>query len=231
MLKKKEKKVRAEKKNKSILPIAFLMALIVGVVLFFAMIHMEKQALSNYEKAEILVASTEIPKNVVFSEDNVPTYFTKKEIDKGIFPENAVTEEEQLYGFAPEFTISAGTAMSTNMLKSIDEKVAAMKEPRSVGAGSADLSQIVSGTVRPGDTVDIYIIANRKEDGIDYADEDLLYSDIYVLQAFDSAGTEIKNGDDTSVCERVNLLFENASVDEYYKAVAEGTIYYVKHVD
>ena len=86
---------------------------------------------------------------MIFLED------TKKEIDKGIFPENAVTEEEQLYGFAPEFTISTGTAMSTNMLKSIDEKVAAMKEPRSVGAGSADLSQIVSGTVRPGDTVEI----------------------------------------------------------------------------
>lgn len=33
MLKKKEKKVRAEKKNKSILPIAFLMALIVGRLL------------------------------------------------------------------------------------------------------------------------------------------------------------------------------------------------------
>lgn len=231
MFKKKEKKVTPENKGKNILPIAFLMALIVAVVLFFAMIHMEEQALSDYEKAEVFVSTTDVPRNVVFSENNVFSYFERKEIDKSIVPENAITEETQLYGLAPRFSLGAGTVVTSNMLKNIDEKIEVMDEPRSVGAGSADLSQIVSGTIRPGDTVDVYIIANRKDEEVDLAEKDLLYSDVYVLQAFDSAGTEIKNGDETSVCERVNLLLENSVVEEYYKAVAEGTIYYVKHID
>ena len=116
----------------------------------------------------------------------------------------------------------------------IDEKINAMTDPRSVGAGSTDLSQIVSGIVRPGDTIDIYVIAN-KNNGENYYTtpdkEDMLYSNVYVLDAFDSAGTPIMNGDSTSVCERINFLMENSEINNYYNAITDSTVYYVKHID
>lgn len=41
MIKNKKEKVKSDQKN--ILPIAFLMAFIVGIVLFYAMVHIEKK--------------------------------------------------------------------------------------------------------------------------------------------------------------------------------------------
>ena len=159
MIKNKKEKVKSDQKN--ILPIAFLMAFIVGIVLFCAMVHIEKETLANYEKKTLIVASTEVPEKMLITEENIDNYFVSKEIDKNIYPENAIIEKESLYGLAPVYTISSGTAVTNNMFDNIDEKINAMTDPRSVGAGSTDLSQIVSGIVRPGDTIDIYVIANK----------------------------------------------------------------------
>lgn len=232
MIKNKKEKVKSDQKN--ILPIAFLMAFIVGIVLFYAMVHIEKETLANYEKKTLIVASTEVPEKMLITEDNIDNYFVSKEIDKNIYPENAIIEKESLYGLAPVYTISSGTAVTNNMFDNIDEKINAMTDPRSVGAGSTDLSQIVSGIVRPGDTIDIYVIAN-KNNGENYYTtpdkEDMLYSNVYVLDAFDSAGTPIMNGDSTSVCERINFLMENSEINNYYNAITDSTVYYVKHID
>ena len=59
----------------------------------------------------------------------------------------------------------------------------------------------------------------------------MLYSNVYVLDAFDSAGTPIMNGDSTSVCERINFLMENSEINNYYNAITDSTVYYVKHID
>lgn len=231
---KSNKKEKVKSENKSILPIAFLMALIVGLVLFFAMVHIEKEALTNYEKNALVVAAITIPEKTLITEDNIDQYFAIKEIDKNIYPENAIVEKETLIGLAPVYTITPGTAVTNNMFDNIDEKISAMSDPRSVGAGSTDLSQIVSGIIRPGDTIDIYVITN-KDNGDNYYTsderEDLLYSDVYVLDAFDSAGTPISNGDSTSVCERINFLMENNEINNYYNAITDSTVYYVKHID
>mgnify|MGYP001716965665 FL=1 len=39
------------------------------------------------------------------------------------------------------------------------------------------------------------------------------------------------NGDSTSVCERINFLMENSEINNYYNAITDSTVYYVKHID
>ena len=83
MIKNKKEKVKSDQKN--ILPIAFLMAFIVGIVLFCAMVHIEKETLANYEKKTLIVASTEVPEKMLITEENIDNYFVSKEIDKNIY--------------------------------------------------------------------------------------------------------------------------------------------------
>lgn len=59
---------------------------------------------------------------MLITEENIDNYFVSKEIDKNIYPENAIIEKESLYGLAPVYTISSGTAVTNNMFDNIDEK-------------------------------------------------------------------------------------------------------------
>ena len=67
----------------------------------------EKETLANYEKKTLIVASTEVPEKMLITEENIDNYFVSKEIDKNIYPENAIIEKESLYGLAPVYTISS----------------------------------------------------------------------------------------------------------------------------
>lgn len=230
--KKKKGNSNSQSKAKNIYPIAAFMALIVAVVLYFVMIHAEKTALSDYEKAPVIITKSEVPINMVITEDNVDKYFEEISFDKKFIPEDSIADKTLLYGKAPCFTMDNGTFITNGMFKNINEYINSMEDPRVAAIMVNDLSQIVGGVIRAGDTIDIYVINEKKEESmINIEEEKPLFTNIYVYEAFDATGIKIDNDDNTSVCQMVNVLYENSEIYDFYKELAKGTVYIVKHID
>jgi len=229
MKKEKEKKIKKERpvkqKQRSILPGAILMALVVSVIIFAVMLNAEKNALSDYEKGYIYVAAANIPKGQLISEDNINAYFVQKELDKNLIPEAALSSPEQVYGLLSLVNIDPGTLLVSGLFEDMDEITGSMKEPVVAGFKAEDLFQVVSGILRAGDRIHIYIVDKETQEAA------LAWQNIFVQQVFDTAGSVIESSDTVTAAQRVNILLEKDSTEAFYSMLSSGELRVVKVVD
>lgn len=239
MKKAKEPKMKKEKKSTSLgFLITFVLVLVVVVLGYTAMIKIETNVLSNYEKEAICVVTNDIAKGTVITEDNVSKYIDNKEIDKSITPSDAVVDVATLYDRALKIDVKAGTPLTESMLYSVDNILATMKNPKELSLSLSDLVQGVSGIIRTGDYIDVYILEKANTSySLSGATEQSTYkpapilSHVYVSGAFDSNGTEISNSDNVTACQRVNVIIEEESAQTIYSKILNGYVYAVKEVD
>ena len=76
------------KKNKESKYGLLIAALITATAVFAIMTYFQRQALADFEKREIYVAVSDIPKGVVITEENASQYIAVKSVDAGCVPES-----------------------------------------------------------------------------------------------------------------------------------------------
>lgn len=198
-----------------------LIALVAAIIIFAVMLHMEKSYLTAYEKGSIYVAKQRIPDGTVITEKNVTKYFEHKELDKTVIPDTAIRTPEQTLNLVSVYEIDKDTLLTTGMFDVLDEIKAEMKHPVIAGLKAEDMYQVVGGTLRPGDRIDIY-----KIDEMDEAT--LIWGDVYVLQVFDNSGKTIETGDTTTAAQRMNIYLESEEVEHFYAELVKGSLRVVK---
>lgn len=200
---------------------AAVAALIATVATFVAMLQFEKNELSKYEKKEVFVVNTIIPKGTVINDSNCSDYMEGIEIDKNVVGENTLCDLEDINNLSAKYDINPGTLLCADMFESIDYILSKMKNPVELSIKTDDLYQIVGGVLRSGDRIAIY-----------YSDEDerlmLGWDDIYVKAVFDSSGKIIESGNRESSAQRINVYFEKEEVCELYSKMTPGNIKIVK---
>ena len=197
----------------------FAAAFVVAAGVFAVMTYMQKQALSDYEKIDIYVALTSIPRGVVIDETNAGKYMELKSVDAGCIPDGAVTDEKKLEGLSPVYGISEGTLLTDSMFIARDDILNTMEEPVLAGFRADDLSRAVSGVLRAGDVIDIYSAEPDTGKGI------LLCKNAYVEKGYDSSGNEAM-GDAAAVM--FNIYLEYSEVERFYEGIKNGSIYVVR---
>lgn len=238
MKKVKEKKIK-EKRHGSILPVAFLVAIIVAGVVYVSMLRMEVNILNDYEKVTVYTIASDIAKNTVITEDNTDMYFTTTEVEKSVLPADAIYNLEDIEGKAISFDATLGTILTRSMFYSINDIYSKYNNPKEIGLSMSDISQAVGGIIRTGDYVDVYILTKQNTSSLSSAELDTyrpmktapIYSHVYVSKAFDSSGNVIENSDKTSVCQRINVIVGEDEVNTLYKSILDGSIYISKAVD
>lgn len=220
---KKEKAVKPKKERK-ILPGIIITGLLASIIIYAVLINAEKNALADYEKGTIYVATQAIPKGTMIQDDNYIAYFVLKEMDKKLIPEKAISTPEQLKGLIACSAIDEGTMITLGMFESVNDITRDMQEPVIAGFKADDLYQVVGGTLRTGDRIHIY---NVDENGV----ASIIWSDVYVQQVFDNAGTIIPNDDSATAAQRVNVYMDNADVERFYSELALGSLRVVKVCD
>ncbi len=220
----KEKKGIQFPREKSLLPGAIVLALLAAIITYAVMIHAETKALQAYEKNTIYVAAKEIPEGMMITADNVAQYFTIEELDKNLIPDSALKEPKQLEGLVPQYNIDEGTLITSGMFESINEITKDMENPVIAGFSVNDLYQVVGGTLRAGDRINIY---NVDEEGVAVP----VWNNVYVQQVFDNTGVAIDNADETMAAQRVNVYMDNADVEKFYSELEVGTLRVVKVCD
>ena len=213
---------RQKRKERRIFPGVIVIAFIASAVTFFLLLNIEKNLLSNYEKATVWVATAGIRKSFEMQEENVEHLFRQVEVDKARIPEQVVEDIHTLAGKSTVLTIPAGTILSETMFTNHEKYVKGLTNPVIIGCKAEDLYQVASGILRKGDMVNIYTV--NDELGEAY----LLWSDVMIYQTFDNSGNQIAAEDTTTAAARINLLMEEWYTEQFYTELHRGSLRMVK---
>lgn len=196
-------------------------ALIAAVMVFLFMLQIEKNMLTQYEKTAGYVAVKRIPKGTMITEETYEEYFERRELNGEMVPSAAVCSPEQMGEVVTVYDMDKGTVITEGMFETVNHITGEMEEPVIAGCKAEDLYQMVGGVLRAGDRIHIYGVndENRVE---------LLWSNVYVQQVFDSAGITIQPGDVASSAQRLNVYIDKEDVEAFYSGLATGTLRVVK---
>ncbi len=196
-------------------------AILTAMGVFTIMTYFQRQALADFEKKEVYVAVSDIPRGTVITEENAALYIEVKNVDAGCVPETALTDYRLTCGMSPEYDIDKGTLLTAGMFSDSDDVLLSMTSPVLAGFKTEDLAKAVSGCLRAGDRIDIY--SADPETG----EEILLCQDVYVECGYDSSGNAV-NGESPAVMFNVYLERDDASA--FYGGLRNGYMYVVKRI-
>lgn len=200
---------------------SIIAALVAAVAVFVAMLQLEKNMLSQYEKGVIYVAQKNIPKGQFITDENWEEYVEIKELDKTCIPQTAITNESQLENLIAVFEIDEGVLLTDGMFTEQKEVLKNMAEPVTAGFKAEELYQVIGGTLRTGDRIHIYQV---NDEGETFP----VWLNVFVQQAFDSSGMLIANDDKTTPAQMLNVYLDKKDVEAFYTELAKGTLRVVK---
>jgi len=213
---------KREKEKKHILPGVILVSFIASIATFFLLLNVEKNALEAYEKVMVWTVKCELAKGLEISESSMTEYFMQVEIDKNRVPGKVIENPQILIGKLTEVLIPQGTILTEAMFSDEEKFRKGIHNPIVAGCKGDDLFQLVSGVLRKGDLVNIYMV--NEELGETY----MLWENIMVYQAFDTSGNVIASEDVETPAARVNLLLEEGYTEQFYNELNAGSLRLVK---
>lgn len=213
---------REKRERKNIWPGVILVAFLAAMGTFFLLLHLEKNALSAYEKTHVWVAKAELAEGLEITELSWAECFEQMEIDKSKVPGQLIAEAKELTGMRTKIQIPKGSIVTQGMFTHEGVYAESLYNPVIAGCKGEDLFQLVSGVLRKGDRVNMYTV--NEELGETY----LLWENVMVYQAFDAAGNSIASEDTTTPAARINLLLEEGYAEQFYNELSQGSLRMVK---
>lgn len=179
----------------------FILAIIMAVIVFIALLVIQSGILSNFETTNVVIATTNIPKGTDINENNYKEYFKIAELDSQLVPEGALKSLEEVKDHVTSQEIAQKEVINKNAITSVDDiaqNIAGSEDTSDLivsGFTSGSLSNSVCGILRRGDTIDITLIY---EDRMTGNIETEVLENIYVKNAYDANGVEVYAGDETT---------------------------------
>lgn len=204
------------------LPGIILAAFAAALISYVALLNVEKNALSAYEKAECWILSETLEKGTEITTENAARLFQRAQVDVRHIPQGAVTDPEMLAGSQAAVTITQGSIVTDTMFTRLGSYSAALEKPVIAGCKADDLYQLVSGTLRSGDRIHIYTVDEEMGDAY------LIWDNVMVYQTFDSGGNLIPPQDTVSAAARINVLLEEGNAELFYSELYKGSLRVVK---
>ncbi|MFQ9249262.1 MAG: SAF domain-containing protein [Clostridium paraputrificum] len=171
-----------------------VISLIIAIILFVALLFIESKVIAPNGTTNVVIATSDIDKGVVITSENVNTYFKEKEnVDGELEVSNSIKSLDELIDTKVNSNINKGEVVSQNDVLDKESILADIQEPIEVSLKVEDISQMVGGTVREGDMIDISVV-----DEISLENKAVL-SNVYVNKAFGADGAEISRDNTTSV--------------------------------
>lgn len=183
-------------------------ALAASLLIYAAMIFVEKKSLAQEGKTEVFSVIQDIPEGTVLNEENWDEFIETREVYVSAIPMNRVMSAEDAEGMVTRINISAGTILTAGMLRQQDIGSVGMREPVLLGFKADDIYQAIGGQLRTGDCVHIYIVDENGETR-------LRWSNVIIEEAFDSSGNELGNEQEGKAL-RFNIYMEKKEVEEFY---------------
>ena len=206
------------KKLKEKLPI-LIISLVLGIAAFVGILWVERQALKDLEKKEVVVCIADCPVGELITETSVNKYFKMSPVSVELATSTTLSSIHDMIGYYPGQTISIGEIVYKSMLKE-DDLAKNLNEPIEISV-TAEVDYAVAGRIRKGDVVNVYA---RKNQGSSY---ELILTEVVVQNAYDSMASVVNNSDNTALASMFTFCVE-ASATEYLGALYTGEVAIVK---
>ena len=205
-----------------------LISAILACAVTVGLIKYQEQALSKYETVGVVCVKQSVKslkEGTVINEETVKKYFSVEQRQKNTVSSNALMDMEKLIGKRTSIELYANDVITTAQFSDINEKLHEISDPVETSINATDLSQLVGGILREGDTIDISVIGDEGQ---------LVYElrDVYVTKAFDSSGQIIDEnlneaGDGTTSNENamiINVIIEKSDEALLDQQLSNGVV-------
>ena len=209
-----------------------LISAILACAVTVGLIKYQEQALSKYETVGVVCVKPSVKslkEGTVINEETVKKYFSVEQRQKNTVSSNALMDMEKLIGKRTSIELYANDVITTAQFSDINEKLHEISDPVETSINATDLSQLVGGILREGDTIDISVIGDEGQ---------LVYElrDVYVTKAFDSSGQIIDEnlneaGDGTTSNENamiINVIIEKSDEALLDQQLSNGVVLIAK---
>lgn len=239
----KKEKIRQEKENAAVQSGAampgtvkikmtsgrrLVVSFIISAIFFCICLMLIKSMSAEEEKTPVLVTVKELPENLKIAEGGAG-YFTVMEIPVSLVPEGAVTDPAQIAGCFAACSIPKNQILSLSLFSDKLGTVPEIENPVEVSVGTNAIAQIVGGTIREGDLVNISTVKKnytQTEQGIgkeSYRAEPVV-TKAYVTRTFTSAGVSVSSEDTTQPVTVINILIPAEEEAAFNAALEEGNL-------
>ena len=209
---------------KNIKPKSLIISACVAIVVFIALLFVEKSLLKPNGTVEGFVAVSDIDKGMVITEENISKLFTEKNnIDGALEVSGAVKTKDELINKVAKENINKGEVVSNNSFISKDDKFKDIDDLVEVSFNVSDISQVVGGILRSGDIIDISIIDNNTNESM------IVLEDIYVDKAISSDGLQIDRSSDLSAL-TINILVSKDDSEKLNSYLNKGILRISKNI-
>ena len=221
MFKKRNKEVKVSGKRKGG-TVKLLGSLFVALALFGVLIGVEKNIMSSYEKETVVLSKTEVPKGTKITKDNANQYFYLYEVDVALVKEDCVRTKESLYGTVTVRTISPQEIVRDGFCVEEASIYSKYKNPIECSVTANNPGDIVSGTIRRGDRVDIAVV---NKDTLAY---ELMMKNVYVLDAFTTTGEKLGDANEGTAATMLTIVEDKDNYAKFCSAREIGNVVVTK---
>lgn len=201
--------------------ISLLLALLLFTVLLIIQQSMKEEPQSDW----VICAKTDIPQNVVFTEENLSSYVEKKYIPVMWLPKEYISSEDSLVDMIVKSDMAQGNIFSNMDVEQYDIYYAGYEQLNWISVPINELYEGVAGSLRSGDYIDIYLLTKQEEA---YQCE-LLQERVPIAYAYTSQGSGIETESEEGLCQLIVIPIEKNATADFYQKLAQGNIRIAKY--
>ena len=221
MLKKKNKNTGISSGKKGV-AMKLLGSFLVAVALFGVLVGVEKNILSDYEKVSVVLCKTDVPKGTRITKENVSQYFYDYEVDIALVNDTCIKDKNEVIDTVVEKSLSAHEILRKDDCTKEAEIYNKFSNPVQASITATNPGDIVSGTIRRGDYVDIAVV---NKDTLEY---DLMLKKVYVVDAFTSTGEKVSENAEGTAATMLTVVEEKDNLAKFYSARETGNVIVTK---
>ena len=221
MLKKKNKNAGVSSGKKGV-AMKLLGSFLVAVALFGVLVGVEKNLLSDYEKVSVVLCKIDVPKGTKITKENVSQYFYDYEVDIALVNDTCIKDKNEVIDTVVEKSLSAHEILRKDDCTKEAEIYNKFSNPVEASITATNPGDIVSGTIRRGDYVDIAVV---NKDTLEY---DLMLKKVYVVDAFTSTGEKVTENAEGTAATMLTVVEEKDNLAKFYSARETGNVIVTK---
>ena len=221
MLKKKNKNAGVSSGKKGV-AMKLLGSFLVAVALFGVLVGAEKNLLSDYEKVSVVLCKIDVPKGTKITKENVSQYFYEYEVDIALVNDTCIKDKNEVIDTVVENSLSAHEILRKGDCTKEAEIYNRFSNPVEASITATNPGDIVSGTIRRGDYVDIAVV---NKDTLEY---DLMLKKVYVVDAFTSTGEKVSENAEGTAATMLTVVEEKDNLAKFYSARETGNVIVTK---
>lgn len=146
-----------------------VIALIVAGVVFAGFMFLESHFSETIIYKDVFVVKQEVPAGEIITEDNISTYFEKKQVNSANAVSGSIqpSEYKKLYGLKSKVVLRVGEEVSLTDFSNTNVYIDSIKNPVEMSIETSGIGFTNGGKIRAGDIVNITLMFSSEQLGID----------------------------------------------------------------